>query len=404
MGQEQAYDLCVTSTDESRAQDLVKEIQNFASASVPSDEVVDNNLVTTLPSDKLDELQDLAKKHMVGVKINGSKLLLYGMAEDIARARHDVMAFLRTCHSARWSSGERMTDDYLEIDSISGYVEDAFQHNRRYTLFTSQSGKDYRLKVKDVVKIRLLPDKREIRLHRRMSITYDDIPNTWTPHPHEVVDTVPVEGEELDRVTSLFETNRKSKSEIIDVRKVYRIQNRLLHKKYKASEETLALQNGRDKVNECRLYHGTSVEAVEMINKMDLTEVTVAKMTPNLDKAPTFLSTHPTHQETHTRPQTQRGLKYVYQAKVLTGIPVEGYPKMKYLPLRDGKSTPYDSAVNNLKAIDAYAIFKDDQAYPEYLITFTVAAISRDNTPVGKTRAGSRGEQNRDSSIFSTEL
>ncbi|XP_067664224.1 protein mono-ADP-ribosyltransferase PARP14-like [Haliotis asinina] len=383
MGHEQAYELCVTSTDESRVQDFVEKIRAFLCANVRSEVVVDDGLVPALPVGKLDDLQDLAKEHMVGVKITGSRLLLYGMAEDIVRSTHDVKTFFTTCHSARWTSDERKTDDHLEIESISGYIEDAYQNNRRYTLFKSQSNKEYRVKVKDrKVTIRLLSERREIRVYRRTSITYDDIPSTWTPQRDKVVDTVPVEGEELENVTSLFHAKRQSTSENIDIKQVHRIQNPLLHKKYRAEEERLHIQNGWDNINERILWHGTSKDAVDKINRNGFDRSYSGKNNTKFG-AGTYFSVDPSYSSKDIySPPDSNGLKYVYQAKVLTGYPVEGNPAMIYLPMRVG-NTPYDSAVNNVKAIDAYVIFKDDQAYPQYLIAFT---DSTNRTASSRTR------------------
>lgn len=115
---------------------------------------------------EMDDLQHLARNHTVGLKVIGSKLILFGMDVDIAKAKVDIKRFLRTCHSARWSSGK--DDHNLDLDSISGYVEDAYQHNKRYTLFTNESNRLYRLKIKEgKVSICQHPVKREIQLQRR---------------------------------------------------------------------------------------------------------------------------------------------------------------------------------------------------------------------------------------------
>ncbi|XP_048244823.1 protein mono-ADP-ribosyltransferase PARP14-like isoform X3 [Haliotis rufescens] len=387
-GQKQVYDLYVSSTETSKVQDLAGQIRSFVDANVRSEAVEADRLVSAMSKERMDDLQQLARNHTVGLKVIGCKLILFGMDVDIAKAKVDIKRFLRTCHSAKWSSAK--DDHNLDLDSINGYVEDAYQHNKRYTLFTDQSDRLYRLKIKDgKVSICQDPDKREIQLQRRVSVTYDDIPLNWSLQHQGVTDCVPVDrdGEEFKNVITRFETQRKSKSEKFHIKEVYRIENRLLHRKYKAEEERLSLQNGWDKVNERILWHGTSQGSVENINTNGFDRSYCGANAIRFGEG-TYFSVDPSYSSSDTySPPDSKGLKYVYQAKVLTGIPVEGKVTMKYLPVRAGTSTPYDSAVNNLKDIKTYVIFKDDQAYPEYLIEFTHAVGKQVDMTGSKTKA-----------------
>ena len=72
------------------------------------------------------------------------------------------------------------------------------------------------------------------------------------------------------------------------------------------------------------------------------------------------------------------GLKTVYQCLVLTGEYVIGDKSYIEPPLRvpqvftftSGSSDRYDSVVDNPVDPSIFVVFKDTQAYPEYLITF----------------------------------
>ncbi len=73
----------------------------------------------------------------------------------------------------------------------------------------------------------------------------------------------------------------------------------------------------------------------------------------------------------YAQPDTQ-GLKRVYVARVLTGRYTVGKSDMKAPPPRGSDRTDcFDSVVNNLQQPSMFVIFHDDQAYPEYLITFS---------------------------------
>lgn len=65
------------------------------------------------------------------------------------------------------------------------------------------------------------------------------------------------------------------------------------------------------------------------------------------------------------------GTKRMYVARVLTGRYTKGEAQMKNPPPRANDPTDrYDSLVDNCQKPNMFVIFHDDQAYPEYLITF----------------------------------
>jgi len=63
-------------------------------------------------------------------------------------------------------------------------------------------------------------------------------------------------------------------------------------------------------------------------------------------------------------PADASGLKYIYQARVLTGKYTRGQGGLKEPP------AGFDSVVDNPSAPGAFVVFFDAQTYPEYLITF----------------------------------
>lgn len=70
-------------------------------------------------------------------------------------------------------------------------------------------------------------------------------------------------------------------------------------------------------------------------------------------------------------PADSSGLKRLYVARVLTGRYIVGTADMRAPPPRGTDRTDcYDSLVNNQQHPSMFVIFHDDQAYPEYLITF----------------------------------
>lgn len=69
-------------------------------------------------------------------------------------------------------------------------------------------------------------------------------------------------------------------------------------------------------------------------------------------------------------PPDSKGVKYVFQCRVLTGQFDVGRSDMKEPPQRPGTKFRYDSVANDVSNPRIFVIFKDTQAYPEYLVSF----------------------------------
>jgi len=70
-------------------------------------------------------------------------------------------------------------------------------------------------------------------------------------------------------------------------------------------------------------------------------------------------------------PPDDHGHRRIYQARVLTGDYTVGKPEYIDAPLKPNSQVlRYDSVVNDEQNPQLFVIFKDSQAYPEYLITF----------------------------------
>lgn len=76
-------------------------------------------------------------------------------------------------------------------------------------------------------------------------------------------------------------------------------------------------------------------------------------------------------QNTYSRPDGN-GRKYMYFARVLTGVYCAGTPGLITPPAKNSTDPTdlYDSVTDNLAHPSMFVIFNDIQAYPAYLITF----------------------------------
>ena len=63
--------------------------------------------------------------------------------------------------------------------------------------------------------------------------------------------------------------------------------------------------------------------------------------------------------------------KYIFQCRVLTGHHHVGNPQFVEPPVRDKKTLAlYNSVVDCVKSPSIFVVFRDTQAYPEYLVVF----------------------------------
>lgn len=72
---------------------------------------------------------------------------------------------------------------------------------------------------------------------------------------------------------------------------------------------------------------------------------------------------------TYSVPNAQ-GHKHMYLCRVLTGDYTRGVGGMIVPPAKNANDL-YDTVVDNPNAPTIFVVFRDDNAYPEYLITFT---------------------------------
>ncbi|XP_075175794.1 protein mono-ADP-ribosyltransferase PARP15-like [Anomaloglossus baeobatrachus] len=120
------------------------------------------------------------------------------------------------------------------------------------------------------------------------------------------------------------------------------------------------------------LYHGTSADAIYNINHNGFNRNYSGK-NATMYGIGTYFAKNSEYScdDIYSRPDAN-GLKYIYQAAVITGRYCQGKDSYKDVPYVDGDPNKglYDSLVDNVTNPKMYIVLHDDAAYPEYLITF----------------------------------
>ena len=95
-----------------------------------------------------------------------------------------------------------------------------------------------------------------------------------------------------------------------------------------------------------------------------------------------------------TRPNGEKGIRFMFCARVAVGNVVAGrpeYPRPPPLDPRKPHGLLYDSCVDDVRSPKIFVIFDNDQCYPEYLIEYTGNETNTDTynfnpaTPINTT-------------------
>ncbi|XP_053315300.1 protein mono-ADP-ribosyltransferase TIPARP [Spea bombifrons] len=208
-----------------------------------------------------------------------------------------------------------------------------------------------------------------------VAITFPNFyPETWIPmdSSQEFVQ-VPMTNEDKSfrTVYSLFhKTVPETKFRIS---KIMRVQNLFLWEKYKRKKEFMTRKmTGLDKImNERHLFHGTSQDVVDGICKHNFDPRVCGKHATMFGQG-SYFARKASYSHNFSK-RSQKGVHYMFLAKVLTGRYIVGNPTMRRPPpLNPGNITSdlYDSCVDNYFEPQIFVIFNDDQSYPYFIIQY----------------------------------
>ncbi|KAG8445262.1 hypothetical protein GDO86_010152 [Hymenochirus boettgeri] len=199
-------------------------------------------------------------------------------------------------------------------------------------------------------------------------------PETWITMdlPQEFIQ-VPMSWEDKSyrTVYTLFhKTVPETKFRIL---KILRVQNLFLWEKYKRKKEFMTRKmNGLDRImNERHLFHGTSQDVVDGICKHNFDPRVCGKHATMFGQG-SYFARKASYSHNFSK-RSQKGVHYMFLAKVLTGRYVVGNHTMRRPPpLNPGSITSdlYDSCVDNFFDPQIFVIFNDDQSYPYFIIQY----------------------------------
>ncbi|XP_041040002.1 protein mono-ADP-ribosyltransferase PARP14-like isoform X2 [Carcharodon carcharias] len=220
-------------------------------------------------------------------------------------------------------------------------------------------------------------DGNSFRIDRRC--TGDELPDCWEIGENETTCSevhLKPDSLEYQEVARDFQSTlgNVATSQTFNIDSITRIQNPTLWRLYVAKRNEMNKKRPHQQ-NEKFLYHGTSSETCSKIN-VDGFNRSYCGLNAVYFGDGTYFARNATYsaQDTYSKPDAT-GCKVVYRARVLTGDYCKGKPGLKEPPLKDQQAHSrdrYDSVTDNVLSPEVFVVFQDNQAYPEYLITFHV--------------------------------
>ena len=145
---------------------------------------------------------------------------------------------------------------------------------------------------------------------------------------------------------------------------------------------TATAARSQQAVNEKKLFHGTTPDAVEAICRHNFDWRLHGKNRTSFGEG-SYFARDASYSHAYAKVDAS-GSRYMFVAKVLVGSYTKGHPSYRRPPQKipsDPGSDLYDSCVNNLSNPSIFVVFDTDQFYPEYVITYSTVSqlVSADN-------------------------
>ncbi|KAL1787588.1 poly [ADP-ribose] polymerase 14 [Sigmodon hispidus] len=327
-----------------------------------------------------ERLNELQKRLNINIDLDQRKPLIkvVGISRDVVKARDEIEDLIKSIRLAK--EKENQADyvlTFVEWQYIDNNVTRCFDKIANLQLEDAQKAK-----LKNVV-VRINNQDFTVNLRtntatgpqgqsftvQRLVKTEAEIPANWCDMKQKklLVVSLQTSDPEYNMVASHF--NQTCSAFVIE--KIERIQNPALWKKYQANKKIMDEKNGHVR-NEKQLFHGTEGTSVAHLNSNGFNRSYAGKNAAAYGKG-TYFAVNASYsaQDTYSRPDAN-GRKHMYYVRVLTGNYTTGNASLIVPPSRDPQNPTdlYDSVTDKDQNPSIFVVFYDNQAYPEYLITF----------------------------------
>ncbi|XP_059417878.1 protein mono-ADP-ribosyltransferase PARP14-like [Carassius carassius] len=366
-------------------EDMINQEQVFES--------ITDTAILTLSEKDQQRIQDLQSTIDVTIRLEykankGSEetpgkatLIIQGLSRDVLKVIHEIQDMLKAAKEEETLQKEieytnELVDwqyeqggQYKNFDQRTNFELEKALGRQAVDIRISFQGQTYRVTLPEGPAVCTTGgNQMKVRRIDKLKAT-EDIPQHWDAMAHNELCkkfNLQPTSPEYKEVTGLFQASCPKNN----VLKIERIQNPGMWRNYQNNKRVMEKKNGHQN-NEKRLFHGTSELTINHIEKSGFNRSYAGKNATVYGKGTYFaLNASYSSSNTYSVPNAQ-GHKHMYLCRVLTGDYTPGNSTMIVPPAKNANCDPYDTVVDNPTTPTIFVVFRDDNAYPEYLITFT---------------------------------
>ncbi|XP_008050991.1 poly [ADP-ribose] polymerase 14 [Carlito syrichta] len=327
---------------------------------------------------ELNELQKKLNINIVSLDLQRPLIKVLGISRDVMQARDEIEKMIKRVVLTK--------EQESRADCISEFVEWQYNDNNtfhRFDKITNMNLEDAWKNKRKTVDVQINSQRYTVTLDTYTAtdanghnvpvqrlVKHDvDIPVSWSDMKQQNFCTVELQpsDSEYNVVASSFNQTCSQ----FTIEKIERIQNPDLWKCYQIKKNTMDAKNGQT-INEKRLFHGTDAGSVPYVNQNGFNRSYAGKNAVAYGKGTYFAvnASYSAH-DTYSRPDAN-GKKHMYYVRVLTGQYSLGNHSLIVPPPKNSQNPTdlFDTVTDNVQNPSIFVVFYDNQAYPEYLITF----------------------------------
>ncbi|NXJ10002.1 PAR14 polymerase, partial [Odontophorus gujanensis] len=334
---------------------------------------------------EIEQLCDLQKRLNISLFLGGNFIRIRGLNKDVWFAYSSVQNMIYEVKITKsevikaelyqnlieWKYLEK--NSYVSFDSMTNmHLESAFIRKDKYVSVIIDR-KKYTVDIEG----RYATDENGQRITLTRTDKCEDqestaLPEKWEDMQNQLLKIVELKPgtEEYKNVEDRF--LKTSTSLNLKIEKIERVQNPYLWKAYQIRKCQMDNKNG-NKNNEKFLFHGTSVQSLTFINNYGFNRSFAGTHAAQFGNGSYFaVNASYSASDTYSKPDAN-GKKHMYLARVLVGqYSMGAQGAITPAPKSAGNTVDlFDSSTDNMNNPSMFIIFSDNQAYPEFLITFT---------------------------------
>nr|XP_048310127.1 protein mono-ADP-ribosyltransferase PARP14-like [Myodes glareolus] len=340
----------------------------------------DDECVRDFGEKEYKKLNELQERLDVVIELDQKAPLIEvaGISRDVIEARDEIENLIR---SIRLAKEKESRADYVLTFVEWRYIDNNVIHC--FDKITNMQLEDARKGKHTSTVVRINNQDFTVNLRANMatgpqgqSVTVQrllkdgaEIPSNWSDMRQKKLFVVSLQTNDPEYIMVASKFHQTCQKFVIE--NIERIQNPALWRKYQANKKIMDEKNGHER-NEKQLFHGMEASSIPHLNSNGFNRSYAGKNAMLYGKG-TYFAVNASYSadDKYSRPDAN-GKKYMYYVRVLTGNYTTGNTSLIEPPSRDPQNPTdlYDTVTDDDKNPSLFVVFYDNQAYPEYLITF----------------------------------